>query len=55
MTDRQVIIIENLDPPATIKARPTTAFFSKNPHQGRYGFFPVAPPAPPQAPSVPNA
>lgn len=39
-TDKQVIIIENIDPPADIKSRPTSIFFSQNPHQGRYGFFP---------------
>jgi hypothetical protein len=41
VTERQVIIIENIDPPASIASRPNTHFFSKNPHQGRYGFFPV--------------
>lgn len=54
MTDRQVIIIENLDPPAAIKARPTTTFFSKNPHQGRYGFFPISASAQ-SVPAIPNA
>lgn len=39
-TSRQVIIIENIDPPPAITRRPTSIFFSKNPHQGRYGFFP---------------
>jgi hypothetical protein len=42
-TDRQVIIIENVDPPEQIKARPTTTKFSKNPHHGRYGLFPHIP------------
>jgi hypothetical protein len=40
--DRQVIIIENSDPPASIAARPQVVMFSKNPHSGRYGFFPIA-------------
>jgi chromosome segregation ATPase len=40
-TERQVIILENTTPPAAIAARPDTNFFSKNPHQGRYGFFPL--------------
>jgi hypothetical protein len=40
MTERQVIIIENITPPQSIAARPSTHFFSGNPHQGRYGFFP---------------
>lgn len=39
--DRQVIIVENSDPPSPIVARPQTIMFSKNPHSGRYGFFPV--------------
>lgn len=39
--DRQVIIVENIDPPAAIKARPQVVMFSKNPHTGRYGFFPL--------------
>ena len=40
--DRQVIIVENSDPPAAIAARPQVVMFSKNPHSGRYGFFPMA-------------
>jgi len=40
--DRQIIIIENRDPPADITARPNVLMFSKNPHSGRYGFFPAA-------------
>jgi hypothetical protein len=39
--DRQVIILENVDPPASIRGRDQTTFFSKNPHVGRYGFFPL--------------
>jgi hypothetical protein len=39
--NRQVIIIENTDPPESIKARPQVTMFSKNPHSGRYGFFPI--------------
>lgn len=39
--DRQVLIIENTDPPDSIRARSQTTFFSKNPHEGRYGFFPL--------------
>lgn len=38
-TDRQVIIIENVDPPAEIKDRPTSTMFSKNKELGRYGLF----------------
>ncbi|HYW37359.1 MAG TPA: AAA family ATPase [Terriglobales bacterium] len=40
--DRQVIIVENTDPPSTITTRPQVVMFSKNPHSGRYGFFPMA-------------
>jgi hypothetical protein len=39
--DRQVIIVENVDPPAPIRARPQIEMFSGNPHTGRYGFFPL--------------
>lgn len=42
MKDGQVIIIENTDPPSDIASRPTSVFFSKNPHQGQYGFFPAS-------------
>lgn len=42
-TNKQVIIIENIDPPASIKELPSSTLFSKNPHLGRYGFFPVVP------------
>ncbi|MGC1349936.1 MAG: hypothetical protein WA858_09165 [Xanthobacteraceae bacterium] len=41
--DRQIIILENVDPPETIKAGQQAVFFSKNPHLGRYGFFPMTP------------
>ena len=39
-TERQVIVLENVDPPTSIQDRPQVMFFSKNPHSGRYGFFP---------------
>ena len=38
--DRQVIIVENSDPPPTIIGLPQVTMFSKNPHNGRYGLFP---------------
>ena len=41
MEDRQIIVLENNDPPDVVKRRAQTMFFSKNPHQGRYGFFPI--------------
>jgi hypothetical protein len=41
LKDGQVIILENNDPPDSIKTLAQTLFFSKNPHLGRYGFFPV--------------
>ncbi|MBK7491758.1 MAG: hypothetical protein IPI17_06945 [Nitrosomonas sp.] len=40
-TEWQTIILENADPPEALKDNPQTIFFSKNPHQGRYGFFPI--------------
>lgn len=39
--DRQVIVVENTDPPDTIRDLPQVLMFSKNPHSGRYGFFPL--------------
>ena len=39
-TERQVIVLENVNPPESIQDRPQVMFFSKNPHTGRYGFFP---------------
>ena len=35
-----MIIVENSDPPEAIVALPQVTMFSKNPHSGRYGFFP---------------
>lgn len=40
--DRQVIILENVDPPNTIASKSSLTFFSKNIHLGRYGFFPYS-------------
>jgi hypothetical protein len=40
--DRQVIIVENSDPPASILERNQVMKFGANPHSGRYGFFPIA-------------
>jgi len=37
---RQVIILENVDPPDFVKNNDQTTFFSKNPDLGRYGFLP---------------
>jgi hypothetical protein len=39
--DRQVIVVENRDPPEAIRLRPQSVMFSKNPHSGRYGLFPM--------------
>lgn len=38
--DRQVIVVENTDPPEATKALDQVLMFSKNPHSGRYGLFP---------------
>jgi hypothetical protein len=40
LQDRQVIIIENVDPPTSIQNLSNSNKFTKNPNQGRYGFFP---------------
>jgi hypothetical protein len=42
--DRQVLIVENTNPPEALQDEPQVTFFSKNPHSGRYGFFPVVGP-----------
>jgi hypothetical protein len=39
--DMQALVIENTDPPVSIRNRANTLFFSKNPHQGRYGLFDI--------------
>lgn len=41
ISDRQIIILENVDPPSDIQSGGQSAFFSKNPRAGRYGFFPI--------------
>lgn len=40
-SDSQIIIIENEHPPLNIGGRITSTTFTKNPNEGRYGFFPV--------------
>ena len=40
-TDRQVIVVENYDPPTEVIASPQAVMFSGNPHSGRFGFFPL--------------
>lgn len=37
--DTQVIVIENTDPPDSIRKREQSIMFNKNPHHGRYGLF----------------
>lgn len=37
----QVIIIENEHPPDFVQKEGNVIVFTKNPHQGRYGFFPI--------------
>ncbi|WP_334109251.1 hypothetical protein [Methylobacillus sp.] len=41
--DRQVIVVENTDPPDAIKNLEQVEMFSKNPYGGRYGLFPYDP------------
>jgi len=38
--DRQIIVIENVDPPDDILNKINLIQFTKNPHAGRYGLFP---------------
>jgi len=40
-SDSQVIIVENEHPPIGLQKKIGLTVFTKNPHQGRYGFFPV--------------
>ena len=39
--DSQIIIVENEHPPDFVSGEGNVIVFTKNPHQGRYGFFPV--------------
>ena len=39
--DRQIIIVENEHPPDFVSDEGNVIGFTKNPHRGRYGFFPV--------------
>ena len=39
--DSQVVIVENEHPPEFVTDEANVIIFTKNPHQGRYGFFPV--------------
>ncbi len=40
-TDKQIIVIENVTPPASVTSMPSSQMFTKNSSVGRYGFFPV--------------
>jgi hypothetical protein len=40
--DRQVLVVENIDPPPDVQASPQTIKFTKIEGVGRYGFFPVS-------------
>ncbi len=39
--DNQIIVVENERPPDFVSDEGNVIVFTKNPHQGRYGFFPV--------------
>ena len=41
MSDRQIIVLENVDPPSDIQSGGQCIFFSKNPNSGRYGFLAI--------------
>ena len=38
-SDAQVIVVENERPPPFVREQANVVSFTKNPHQGRYGFF----------------
>lgn len=40
--DSQIIIVENEHPPDVVSRDGNVIVFTKNPHQGRYGFFPIS-------------
>ena len=40
-SNSQIIIVENEHPPKTIENQINLTDFTKNPHQGRYGLFPI--------------
>ncbi|AXQ31059.1 hypothetical protein D0B54_21300 [Solimonas sp. K1W22B-7] len=40
--DKQVIVVENTNPPDAIMKLQQSSMFGKNPHHGRYGLFPYA-------------
>lgn len=40
--DRQVLVFENVDPPASVRGQAQAILFSRNPQLGRYGFFPLS-------------
>lgn len=40
-SDRQTIIVENDDPPEAVRTRPQVTMFTGNPHNGRFGLFPI--------------
>jgi hypothetical protein len=37
----QIIVFDNIDPPSTVSLFATPVLFTRNPDEGRYGFFPV--------------
>jgi hypothetical protein len=47
--DRQVLVVENIDPPPDVQASSQTIKFTKIDGVGRYGFFPVSMPPSPSA------
>jgi hypothetical protein len=42
LSDTQVIVVENTNPPDAIMERHQSLMFGKNPHHGRYGLFPFS-------------
>jgi predicted nuclease with TOPRIM domain len=40
--DRQVLVVENVEPPEVVRRRDQVTVFTGNPHTLRYGFFPTS-------------
>lgn len=39
----QIIVFDNIDPPSTVSFFAEPVLFTRNPDEGRYGFFPIEP------------
>jgi len=41
VSNNQIIIVENEHPSASIEKQINLTVFTKNPHEGRFGLFPI--------------